>query len=71
MAPVAFFPKTGLDAYSPLGTTVVGGLLIGTILSLLDIPIIHTYIDDLIKWLNWVFLRRRWEWPVTEEERDV
>jgi HAE1 family hydrophobic/amphiphilic exporter-1 len=68
MFPVSLFPKTGLDAYSPLGTTVVGGLLIGTILSLLDIPIIHTYIDDLIKWLNWVFLRRRWEWPVTEEE---
>jgi HAE1 family hydrophobic/amphiphilic exporter-1 len=70
MLPVSLFPKTGLDAYSPLGTTVVGGLVIGTILSLLDIPIIHTYIDDVIKWLNWVFLRRRWEWPVTVTEEE-
>ena len=25
MAPVAFFPKAGLDAYQPLGTVVIGG----------------------------------------------
>ncbi len=68
MVPVAFFPKTGIDAYSPLGTVVIGGLTIGTILSLFDIPIMHTYVDDFIKWLNRVFLRREWEWPVTVKE---
>jgi hypothetical protein len=52
MAPVAFFPKSGLDAYQPLGTVVIGGLVIGTILSLLDIPIMHTIIDDLIRWIR-------------------
>ena len=57
MAPVAFFPKTGMDAYSPLATTVIGGLLIGTVLSLLDIPILHTYADDMIQGLT--RLRRR------------
>jgi len=66
MVPVAFFPKTGMDAYSPLGVVIVGGLLIGTILSLFDIPIMHTYVDDFIKWVNRIFLRREWEWPVTE-----
>jgi hydrophobic/amphiphilic exporter-1 (mainly G- bacteria), HAE1 family len=68
MLPVALAPKTGLDAYQPLATTVVGGLLVGTILSLLDIPIMHTYVDDLVKWLNRVFLRRDWEWPVVTRE---
>ncbi|HEY3379963.1 MAG TPA: efflux RND transporter permease subunit [Armatimonadota bacterium] len=48
MAPVAFFPKTGVDAYSPLATAVIGGLTVGTIISLLDIPILHTYADDFI-----------------------
>jgi len=48
LSPVAFFPKTGMDAYSPLGTAVIGGLIVGTFLSLLDIPILHTYADDFI-----------------------
>lgn len=64
MIPVAFFPKTGIDAYQPLGTVILGGLLVGTILSLFDIPIMHTYVDDFIKWLNRRFLGRTWEWPV-------
>jgi len=59
MVPVAFFPKTGIDAYSPLGTVVIGGLLVGTILSLLDIPIMHTYVDDLAVWVNRRLFRRR------------
>ena len=50
MLPVALRPKTGMDAYSPLGTVVVGGLIVGTILSLLDIPIMHTLIDDFLRW---------------------
>ena len=55
MLPVAIAPKTGMDAYSPLGTVVVGGLIVGTILSLLDIPIMHAYIDDLANWLKGKF----------------
>ena len=66
MAPVAFFPKTGMDAYQPLGTVILGGLLIGTVLSLFDIPIMHTYVDDLIVWVNRKFLKREWTWPVTD-----
>lgn len=66
MAPIAFAPKTGLDAYQPLAMAVVGGLIMGTILSLFDIPIMHTYVDDFIRWLNKTFLGREWSWPVTE-----
>ena len=66
MIPVAFFPRTGLDAYQPLGTTILGGLTVGTLLSLLDIPIMHTFVDDFIRWLNKTFRGREWRWPVTE-----
>jgi HAE1 family hydrophobic/amphiphilic exporter-1 len=67
MLPVAIVPKTGLDAYQPLATTIVGGLLVGTILSLFDIPIMHTYVDDFLKWLHRTFLNREWSWPVEED----
>jgi HAE1 family hydrophobic/amphiphilic exporter-1 len=66
MLPIALAPKTGLDAYQPLGTTVVGGLLVGTILSLFDIPIMHTYVDDFTRWLNKTFLGREWKWTPPE-----
>ena len=47
MLPVALAPKTGMDAYQPLGTVIVSGLLAGTLLSLLVIPVMHALVDDL------------------------
>lgn len=66
MAPIAIAPKTGLDAYQPLAVAVIGGLTMGTILSLFDIPIMHTYVDDFIRWVYRTFLGREWVWPKTE-----
>ncbi len=50
MLPVALAPKTGMDAYQPLGTVVVAGLTVGTALSLLVIPVMHALVDDLGQW---------------------
>jgi len=58
LIPVAFFPKTGLDAYSPLATVVVGGLSVGTFLSLFVIPCLYTYVDDFGAWLSRRFRRQ-------------
>jgi HAE1 family hydrophobic/amphiphilic exporter-1 len=46
LAPVAFFPRTGIDAYAPLATVSIGGLAIGTLLALFVVPLLHTYTDD-------------------------
>lgn len=46
------------------GFTLLVSLLTGTVLSLFDIPIMHTFVDDLVKWLNRTFLNRQWEWPI-------
>ena len=50
MLPVAVAPKTGMDAYQPLGTVIVAGLVVGTLLSLMVIPIMHALVDDLGQW---------------------
>ena len=52
MLPVALAPKTGMDAYQPLGTVIVSGLLVGTLLSLLVIPVMHVAVDDVTQWLS-------------------
>ena len=47
LVPVAFFPSTGIDAYAPLATVIIGGLIMGTLHGLWVVPVLHTYTDDL------------------------
>ena len=50
----------------------IGGLLTGTLLSLFDIPIMHTLTDDVDRWVNQTFFGRDWHWPVRlAEERSL
>lgn len=58
MIPVAFFPRTGMDAYQPLGTVIVFGLLTGTLMSLFVIPVMHTLMDDFQRWIAAKYIRR-------------
>jgi hydrophobic/amphiphilic exporter-1 (mainly G- bacteria), HAE1 family len=43
---LAFFPDTGMDAYSPIATVILGGLSISTLLTLIVIPVMHSVVDD-------------------------
>ncbi|MHB8703589.1 MAG: efflux RND transporter permease subunit [Candidatus Tyrphobacter sp.] len=47
LIPVAFFPKTGIDAYSPLATVIIGGLSVSTVLTLFVVPVLHDTFGDL------------------------
>jgi len=50
LVPVAFFPKTGIDAYSPLATVIIGGLSVSTVLTLFVVPVLHDAFDELGVW---------------------
>ena len=63
MFPVAVAPKTGMDAYQPLGTVIVAGLTVGTLLSLMVIPVMHALVDDIGHWAA----RRRGRGAAREE----
>lgn len=56
LVPVAFFPKTGIDAYSSLATAIIGGLLISTLLTLFVVPVLHDTLDELPGWWRRVIL---------------
>ncbi|GAC1580637.1 MAG: efflux RND transporter permease subunit [Candidatus Elarobacter sp.] len=47
LVPVAFFPKTGIDAYAPLATVIIGGLTVSTVLTLFVVPVLYAAVDDL------------------------
>jgi hypothetical protein len=43
---------------SPMAVAVIGGLITSTVLSLLVVPAVFTYIDDFARWLRERVLRR-------------
>jgi multidrug efflux pump subunit AcrB len=42
---------------SPMAIAVIGGLLTSTVLSLLVIPVVFTYLDDLGQWAGRVYAK--------------
>ncbi|MFG6098824.1 efflux RND transporter permease subunit [Leptolyngbyaceae cyanobacterium CCMR0082] len=44
---LAFFPETGMDAYSPIATVILGGLVMSTILTLVVVPVVYSLVDDV------------------------
>ena len=56
MVPLAFALSEGSEQRSPMGQAVIGGVITSSLLTLVVVPVVYCYIDDLIGWL-----RRRWQ----------
>jgi hypothetical protein len=52
MLPLAIKIGTGSEERSPMATVLVGGLVTSTLLTLLFVPALYTYLDDLGKLLT-------------------
>jgi multidrug efflux pump subunit AcrB len=53
MLPVALDLGSGDGSFrSPMAIVVIGGLITSTFLSLLVIPVVFTYVDDVIQWVG-------------------
>ena len=58
MLPIAFgWGSADTSFRSPMAIAVIGGLITSTMLSLLVIPVVFTYLDDLGQWAGRVFKR--------------
>jgi HAE1 family hydrophobic/amphiphilic exporter-1 len=66
LAPVAFLPKTGIDAYSPLATVIIGGLTVSTVLTLLVVPVLFDLLADRATWWRERARRRGASTPTLE-----
>ena len=59
MVPIAFSWGAADGSFrSPMAVAVIGGLITSTVLSLLVVPAVFTYIDDLEHWLAGLFGRK-------------
>ena len=55
MVPLAFALTEGSEQRAPMGQAVIGGVLTSSVLTLVVVPVVYAYLDDLAAWL-----RRRW-----------
>ncbi|WP_419571565.1 efflux RND transporter permease subunit [Rheinheimera sp.] len=55
MLPIALGLGADASFRAPMAIVVIGGLFTSTVLSLLVVPVVFTYVDDLVLWLRTCF----------------
>jgi HAE1 family hydrophobic/amphiphilic exporter-1 len=50
MVPLAFGMSEGSEQRAPMGQAVIGGIITSSILTLVVVPVIYTYLDDFAAW---------------------
>jgi hydrophobic/amphiphilic exporter-1 (mainly G- bacteria), HAE1 family len=60
MVPLAFALSEGSEQRAPMGQAVIGGVITSSLLTLVVVPVVYCYMDDLGQWL-----RRRIVRPAT------
>ncbi|HEY9675792.1 MAG TPA: efflux RND transporter permease subunit [Waterburya sp.] len=68
MVPIALGIGAGSQTRSPMAIAVIGGLMTSTLLTLVVIPVIFTYMDGLQNWIFKAF-RPQQKWKSTEAVR--
>jgi HAE1 family hydrophobic/amphiphilic exporter-1 len=52
MLPLALALTEGSEQRAPMGQAVIGGVITSSILTLVVVPVIYCYLDDLVQWLG-------------------
>jgi HAE1 family hydrophobic/amphiphilic exporter-1 len=50
MIPLALGIGEGSEQRAPMAHAVIGGIVTSTLLTLVVVPVIYTYLDDLARW---------------------
>ena len=60
MVPLAFAMSEGAEQRAPMGQAVIGGVITSSLLTLVVVPVVYCYLDDLRLWLRRGRRQRRW-----------
>jgi hydrophobic/amphiphilic exporter-1 (mainly G- bacteria), HAE1 family len=52
MVPLAFALTEGSEQRAPMGQAVIGGVITSSLLTLVVVPVVYCYMDDLAQWLK-------------------
>jgi hydrophobic/amphiphilic exporter-1 (mainly G- bacteria), HAE1 family len=52
MVPLAFALTEGSEQRAPMGQAVIGGVITSSLLTLVVVPVVYCYLDDLAAWLK-------------------
>lgn len=52
MVPLAFALTEGSEQRAPMGQAVIGGVITSSLLTLVVVPVVYCYLDDLTQWLR-------------------
>jgi HAE1 family hydrophobic/amphiphilic exporter-1 len=52
MVPLAFALTEGSEQRAPMGQAVIGGVITSSLLTLVVVPVVYCYLDDLARWLR-------------------
>ena len=55
MVPLAFALTEGSEVRAPMGQAVIGGFITSSLLTLVVVPVVYCYMDDLANWLKRLF----------------
>jgi len=58
MVPLAFALSEGAEQRAPMGQAVIGGVITSSVLTLVVVPVIYCYLDDLAAWAGKAWRRR-------------
>ncbi len=57
MMPLAFALSEGSEQRAPMGQAVIGGVITSSLLTLVVVPVVYCYLDDLTQWLRRLWVR--------------
>ena len=52
MVPLAFALSEGSEQRAPMGQAVIGGVITSSLLTLVVVPVVYCYLDDLSRWIK-------------------
>ncbi|WP_295954765.1 efflux RND transporter permease subunit [Rhodoferax sp.] len=65
MVPLAFALSEGSEQRAPMGQAVIGGVITSSLLTLVVVPVVYCYMDDLATWLQGKWTPKRPVMPLS------